>query len=44
MLLVQEIDPLIAKMVAHDFWFYIADRQKIVANSESIRQAMRLMG
>ena len=39
-----EIDPLIAKMVAHDFWFYIADRQEIVANSESIRQAMRLMG
>ena len=39
------LNPIIPKMVAHDFWFFRSDTQQITANSESIRQAMkRLVG
>jgi uncharacterized protein len=35
------INPLIPKMVEKDVWFFRTDQQKITANSESIRWAMK---
>ncbi len=35
------LNPLIPKMVAHDFWFFRTDSQHITANSKSIRGAMK---
>ncbi len=39
----KSLNPLIPKMVAHDFWFFRTDSQHITANSESIRGAMKKM-
>jgi len=30
------LDELLKTMVAHDFWFYKVDEQKITANSQSM--------
>ncbi len=38
------LNPLIPKMIAHDFWFFRTDEQHITANSESIRGAMKRLG
>ena len=39
----KSINPLIPKMVDLDFWFFQTNSQKITANSESIRWAMKRM-
>jgi hypothetical protein len=36
----KSLNALIPLLVAHDLWFYRADKQRITANSESIRAAM----
>lgn len=38
-----DIDDIISKMVAHDFWYFQVEKQQITANSESIRSAMKKM-
>jgi len=36
---VKTVNALVKKMVAHDFWFYKTEEQKIIANSQSIHRA-----
>ncbi len=37
------VDELLRTMVAHDFWFYKTDEQKITANSQSLYWAFEKM-
>jgi len=39
----QTVLELLKEMIAHDFWFYIANERKIVANSRSVERAFEKM-